>query len=104
MNTNSWNVLEARGEELWLRQIDSESNGFQFQTNSTSSVINDLRFAVAKSLRTSIIILASFNVVMAFATAVGIFWDCYATARRSDPNIRLRRYAIGTYFFTGEMC
>lgn len=51
---------------------------------------NNFRFQTAKSIRTSTIILSVFNVVAAFATAVGILWDGYATAKRNNPKFSFR--------------
>lgn len=87
--------LWARVVELWPRDVDlgsglGPSQGFMFQTNTTSALINELRFATAKSIRTSFVILASFNALAAAATVFGIFWDCYTGAKRSDPTFRLR--------------
>ncbi|ATY58312.1 hypothetical protein A9K55_002974 [Cordyceps militaris] len=64
--------------------------GFQFQANSTNAVINELRFASSKTIRQSTIILASFNAVVGFIVAVGIFWDCYVGAKRADPQMKFR--------------
>ncbi|OTA61265.1 hypothetical protein K449DRAFT_331384 [Hypoxylon sp. EC38] len=61
-------------------------NGFSqaaFSSNSTFGVINQFKFLAARSIRTSTIILAAFNTISAFALAAGIFYDCFATARRS---------------------
>lgn len=55
---------------------------------------NNFRFQAAKSIRTSTIILSVFNVVAAFATAVGILWDGYATAKRNNPKFSFRYEAI----------
>lgn len=51
---------------------------------------NNFRFQAARSIRTSTIILSVFNVVAAFATAVGILWDAYATAKRNNPKFSFR--------------
>ncbi|KAI1500552.1 hypothetical protein F5X99DRAFT_419116 [Biscogniauxia marginata] len=56
-----------------------------FTNNSTFGVINEFKFLAARSIRTSTIILAAFNTVSAFATAAGIFFDSYMTAKRSYP-------------------
>ncbi|KAI1103559.1 hypothetical protein F4804DRAFT_227935 [Jackrogersella minutella] len=56
-----------------------------FSSNSTFGVINQFKFLAARSIRTSTIILAVFNTVSAFATAAGIFYDCYTSAKRSNP-------------------
>ncbi|POR35229.1 Uncharacterized protein TPAR_04567 [Tolypocladium paradoxum] len=91
MDGLGWNW--ARVAEMWSRALGSDSGasqGFMFQSNTTSALINQLRFAAAKSNRTSLIILASFNALAAAATAFGIFWDCYTGAKRNDPRFRLR--------------
>ncbi|KAI0471957.1 hypothetical protein GGR56DRAFT_99796 [Xylariaceae sp. FL0804] len=63
-----------------------------FGGNSTFDIIDEFRFLAARSIRTSTIILASFNTVSAAATAAGIFYDCYSRAKRNRP--RSRRRAI----------
>lgn len=55
-----------------------------FNGTSAFGVINQFKFLAAKSIRTSTIILAAFNTISAFATAAGIFYDCYMTAKRSN--------------------
>ncbi|KAH6845481.1 hypothetical protein B0I37DRAFT_417014 [Chaetomium sp. MPI-CAGE-AT-0009] len=52
---------------------------------------NDLRFSAAKSIRTSAIILASFNIIAAFATALGILCESYFRKKRNDRNFRFWR-------------
>lgn len=80
MDGGNWNT--PRAEDLWTRD---GSDGFRFETNTTSAWANELKFAAAESVRTSIIVLAGFNAVAAFVTAVGIFWKSWMTAKRSDP-------------------
>ncbi|KAI1375135.1 hypothetical protein F4677DRAFT_141612 [Hypoxylon crocopeplum] len=66
-------------------------NGFSqaaFNSNSTFGVINQFKFLAARSIRTSTIILAVFNTVSAFATAAGIFYDCYTRAKRSKQETK----------------
>ncbi|KAI2621621.1 hypothetical protein GGR54DRAFT_72661 [Hypoxylon sp. NC1633] len=70
----------------WQKNTTLTGYGFSqaaFNSNSTLSVINQFKFLAARSVRTSTIILAAFNTVSAFATAAGIFYDCYTTRRRS---------------------
>ncbi|CRK48375.1 hypothetical protein BN1723_020536, partial [Verticillium longisporum] len=86
--------------DLWARDDGSangigntnggSANSFAGQNNDTSqaALINEFRFAAAKSIRTSVIILAAFNVVAAFATAVGIIWHSYTTKKRKDPRFK----------------
>lgn len=92
--------LDPRARDLWTR-ADNDVMGnnrmggnFRFQSNSTTNLINQFRFQAAKSIRTSTIILASFNVIAAFATAVGIFWDSYLTAKRNNAKFKFR-YGLG---------
>ncbi|ORY71219.1 uncharacterized protein BCR38DRAFT_479737 [Pseudomassariella vexata] len=53
--------------------------------NSTYMVINQFKFLAARSIRTSTIVLATFNTISAAATAAGIYYDCYSTAKRNCP-------------------
>lgn len=108
---DGWGWLEPRAtEDLWARQFDggfdgddddggTNNNGTDGRPwfnstgggrNFTSAAINNFRFQAAKSIRTSTIILSVFNVVAAFATAVGILWDGYATAKRNNPKYTFR--------------
>ncbi|KAK7413455.1 hypothetical protein QQX98_007680 [Neonectria punicea] len=80
MDRGNWNT--PRAEDLWTRD---GSDGFRFETNTTSAWDNELKFAAAESVRTSIIVLAAFNAVASFITAVGIFWKSWTTSKRSDP-------------------
>ncbi|PKS05271.1 hypothetical protein jhhlp_008642 [Lomentospora prolificans] len=117
---SNWGWLEPRSDELWARQFgggfnngndndnddNDNSNGNRNNNgtgnafrgfggrNSTNTIINQFRFQAAKSIRTSTIILSVFNVVAAAATAVGILWDGYATAKRNDPKYRFRTSAF----------
>lgn len=59
-------------------------------TVATAAISNALKFATSKSIRTSTIILASFNAFAAFITAVGIIHSCRTYSKRmqrraSDP-------------------
>ncbi|KAM7204340.1 hypothetical protein V8F33_001642 [Rhypophila sp. PSN 637] len=90
--------LESRGDVSWTPGTNNTRGGggnglFQSATNSTTQqmIINEFRFAAAKSIRTSTIILASFNTVTAFATAVGILFDTYCRKKRNDRNFSFRR-------------
>lgn len=64
---------------------------FQAQTANatfTNNLIASLVFAESKSIRTSTIILASFNVVAAFATAASILYDCHWASKRCNPKFK----------------
>jgi len=78
-------------------QFSTDWPGFQFQVNSTSSVINQLRFATSKSIRQSGIILASFNAAAGLVLAAGILWDCYRAARRADPKLKFMYAQVSSF-------
>ncbi|OLN81379.1 hypothetical protein CCHL11_10164 [Colletotrichum chlorophyti] len=107
---DSWGWTDPNRGDLWTRaDADSavdgigNSNGagdyslrgpLKAQNASTSALINQFRFQAAKSIRTSTIILSVFNVIAAFATAVGIFWDGYATAKRNNQKFGFRTHGF----------
>lgn len=53
-------------------------NGTMAQNNFITAAV----FAESKSIRTSTVILAVFNALAAFATAVSILYDCYWAPKR----------------------
>jgi len=96
MDGAAW-LLEARAQaaQSFTPTLDGGRGIFQLagvgnQSQSAAQIINDLRFAAARSIRTSTIILAAFNAVAAFSTAFGILYDCYTTRRRNNRRYRLR--------------
>ncbi|KAG5749464.1 hypothetical protein H9Q70_007865 [Fusarium xylarioides] len=62
-----------------------DSTGFQFQANSTSKWDNELKFAAAGSVRTSIIVLSVFNVIVAFAVTISILLRSWRTLKQIEP-------------------
>lgn len=62
------------------------------QANETETandmLITDLIFAQSKSVRTSTIILAVFNVLAALGTASSILYDCYWASKRCNPKFK----------------
>ncbi|KAF6836278.1 hypothetical protein CPLU01_03776 [Colletotrichum plurivorum] len=98
---DSWGLQDPHGGDLWTRDgvtttdgTDSLRGPFRAQNNSTSALINQFRFQAAKSIRTSTIILAVFNVIAAFATAIGILWDSYGSAKRNNPKFGFRTHGF----------
>ncbi|KAL0944056.1 uncharacterized protein CTRU02_201943 [Colletotrichum truncatum] len=104
---DSWGLMDPHGGDLWTRaETDGLTSGggndgdgslrgpFRAQNNSTSALINQFRFQAAKSIRTSTIILAVFNVIAAFATAIGILWDSYGSAKRNNPKFGFRTHGF----------
>lgn len=95
---DSWGWLDPRAEGATNYDGDASLRGpLRAANTSTSALINQFRFQAAKSIRTSTIILAVFNVIAAFATAVGIFWDSYGSAKRNNPKFGFRYARCGFY-------
>jgi hypothetical protein len=57
-------------------------------SNSTLALIQSLVFAENKSVRTSTIILAAFNVLASATTAASILYDCYWASKRCNPKFK----------------
>jgi hypothetical protein len=55
---------------------------------ATKAIIDKLVFQDSKSVRTSTIILAAFNVLAALATAISILYDCYWSSKRCAPKYK----------------
>ncbi len=62
----------------------SEANK-TISSSASQAIIDKLVFQNSKSVRTSTIILAAFNILAALATAVSILYDCYWTSKRCAP-------------------
>lgn len=91
--SHSWDSIQPRAEEFWPRGFENSvvaAQGFNFYSNTSSAFINELRFAAAKSVRTSIIVLASFNVLAAVGVICGVLWDSVVAARKDDSTFRFR--------------
>lgn len=58
------------------------------KNNATLNLISNLVFAESKSVRTSTIILAAFNVLASFTTAASILYDCYWASKRCNPKFK----------------
>ncbi|KAK5658498.1 hypothetical protein OQA88_1890 [Cercophora sp. LCS_1] len=102
--------LESRADVSFgaQRNVNGSRGGlFQSATNETFNAnqqmfLNEFRFAAAKSIRTSTIILATFNTIAAFATAVGILLDGYYRQKRNNRKFRFRRNGF-TFVPEGEV-
>jgi hypothetical protein len=55
---------------------------------ATKAIIDKLVFQDSKSVRTSTIILAAFNMLAALATAISILYDCYWASKRCAPKYK----------------
>lgn len=71
-----------------MRATDSAAS------NATGLLIKKLVFAESKSVRTSTIILAVFNVLAALATASSILYDCYIASKRCNPKFKATKFCI----------
>ncbi|KAJ2986044.1 hypothetical protein NUW58_g5218 [Xylaria curta] len=90
-NSNSF----SQSANLWSSNSSwpGHSGSFSqaaYNGSSTFGVITELKFQAAKSSRQSTIILASFNVASAAATAAGILYNNYLSAKRSPLKRRDR--------------
>lgn len=89
----NWAELESSAANVLVEGVNAvsrraeEANATANSTNATNSLLEDLQFSAAKSIRTSIITLASFNVVAAAVTLACVIWDCYLAARRKNANL-----------------
>lgn len=88
----TWAGLEVRAANILIEGVSLVSRSAQeanTPANATANLLDDLRFSAAKSIRTSIITLASFNVIAAAVTLACVIWDCYLAARRKDVNLAI---------------
>ncbi|KAL1845928.1 hypothetical protein VTK73DRAFT_392 [Phialemonium thermophilum] len=83
--------LESRAVAGFATQAGGPSGFVEAATNSSiqQMIFAQLKFAPAKSVRSSTIILATFNAIAAFATALGITYDSYTRARRNKRRLKL---------------
>jgi hypothetical protein len=65
----------------------SEANK-TISSSASQVIIDKLVFQDSKSVRTSTIILAAFNILAALATAISILYDCYWTSKRCAPKYK----------------
>ena len=66
----------------------TQSEANKTTSASKASIIEGLVFQNSKSVRTSTIILAAFNILAALATAISILYDCYWTSKRCAPKYK----------------
>ncbi|POS83244.1 hypothetical protein EPUL_005530, partial [Erysiphe pulchra] len=67
------------------------------ETNDdTINLISSLVLAESKLVRTSTIILASFNILAAFITASSILYDCYWASKRCNPKFKSSKFCVSS--------
>lgn len=93
--------------------VDTGATYYQLATDpnataaATAAFTNALKFAQSKSVRTSTIILASFNSLAAFTTAAGIIYGCWQYKKRmqrraTDPLVRPSEPSLSTQLTTSR--
>jgi hypothetical protein len=85
--------MASTARMIMTRGLNSATGVVQAQTNGTSNnetlaLISSLVFAESKSVRTSTIILAAFNVLAASTTVASILYDCYWASKRCNPKFK----------------
>jgi len=86
MDGASWVVPRADTTDM-----SGGGGGNGFNTNGTNNMLlNQFKLAAARSIRTSTIILCTFNTIAAFATAMGILYDSYSRAKRNNRQFKFR--------------
>ncbi|KAJ9151436.1 RBR-type E3 ubiquitin transferase [Coniochaeta hoffmannii] len=84
MDGASWVVPRADTTDM-----SGGGGGNGFNTNGTNNMLlNQFKLAAARSIRTSTIILCTFNTIAAFATAMGILYDSYSRAKRNNRQFK----------------
>ncbi len=88
-------VMMGRAMKAYNNTVNTSSISYASQAavngksdNATLNLISDLVFAESKSVRTSTIILAAFNVLAAFTTASSIVYDSYWASKRCNPKFK----------------
>ncbi|TVY68669.1 hypothetical protein LSUE1_G008035, partial [Lachnellula suecica] len=74
----------------------AQTNGTTSNTAATGLLIQKLVFAESKSVRTSTIVLAVFNIIAAFATACSIIYDCYSASKKCNPKFKASKFCVRT--------
>ncbi|KAI9650036.1 hypothetical protein NHQ30_000049 [Ciborinia camelliae] len=97
MGASSVLYLMARAELLdGTESASSFLKAAEETKNNTlaKGIIQNLVFAESKSIRTSTVILAAFNVLASFATAASILYDCYWASKRCNPKFKASKFCV----------
>ncbi|KAB8291783.1 hypothetical protein EYC80_006578 [Monilinia laxa] len=73
----------------FLKDADDAKNN-----TLAEGIIENLVFAESKSIRTSTVILAAFNVLASFSTAASILYDCYWASKRRNPKFKASKFCV----------
>jgi hypothetical protein len=82
--------LWGRGNADEMQMIYQLEEGPPQGPNATLTLINSLIFSESKSVRTSTMILGSFNILAAFVTASSILYDCYWASKRANGGYKAK--------------
>lgn len=80
--------LWGRGIGNKMQQIYQMGEGQYQSSNATQALINSLIFAQSKTVRTSTMILISFNILAAFATASSIMYDGHLALKKANDGCK----------------
>jgi hypothetical protein len=75
-------LLWGRGNADKMQDVYDMEEGTPWSANATDALIDNLKFEQSKTVRTSTMILAAFNILAAFLTASSILYDCYWASKR----------------------
>lgn len=85
---------EQLGEAIYALQEGQGGNSTAMSNSTARAFIDGLLFAESKSIRTSTVILATFNIIAALATALSILYDAHWAATRSAPSYKKSKYKL----------
>jgi hypothetical protein len=80
-------VAVMAAKNVLARAVNGSSNSTILHPGGPA-LFESFIFRDSKSVRTSTVILASFNVLAALATAARILYDCYWASKRSSRNFK----------------
>ncbi|KHJ35980.1 hypothetical protein EV44_g6393 [Erysiphe necator] len=90
-------MLVARDVELISTEdIPHATISFNGTDVDTINLISSLVLAESKLVRTSTIVLGSFNTLAAFITAVSILYDCYWASKRYSPKFKSSKFCVSS--------
>lgn len=93
------NVHDYPGYPVWARAVGdsasiSTTGSFEFNSSYNVAFFNKFAFAAARSVRSSTMILAAFNIMAAFTTVVAILLDSWVRTRRRNPHFSFARHGF----------
>jgi hypothetical protein len=87
--------LWERGNPDEMQMIYQLEEGPPQGPNVTQALISTLIFSESRSIRTSTMILGTFNILAAFVTASSILYDCYWASKRVNGGYKAKYDWVG---------